>query len=343
MTLPAAKRLLEAASATAPDTGLQLFFGPATETEARVYAHWDDAANAGAAEGTLPKVPTAPATVRLSGMLRGPECRYAHTLPVNFPLNEMPPTAAATTPGRLAEAWIPDPCFWTPAMPFLYRYELRRDELSSTRQTTGIVGIRRLGASGANLLLDRKRWVLRAARTRELNENSLAGWHDSSLAAVVESPDDALCEAASRLGVLLVADLSAPGIDLAAELVRLRRWPAVGVAIVADEKAASPLSSERLRRLARNLLFAQRASADRPIMPASWAQMLFCDFSAGGAVVASLSNDGALAANLTACTLPVVAVRSAESSMDPMDARANCDRLQGELAAAGIDLAGYVV
>ena len=65
---------------------------------------------------------------------------------------------------------------------------------------------------------------------------------------------------ASRLGVLLVARLS--GGDVVAELRRLARWPAVGIAIL-----TVPPSDDDPRRHARNLLLAQSISADAAARP----------------------------------------------------------------------------
>src|SRR6516225_4867325 len=79
-----------------------LFFGEANEAEARVYARLPSA------------VPLD--GYQLTGRLIGPECCFAKTLPATIPFVDRGPGN-----GLLTEAIVPDPCFWTPELPFLYR------------------------------------------------------------------------------------------------------------------------------------------------------------------------------------------------------------------------------
>ena len=134
---------------------------------------------------------------QLTGKLIGPQCAFAHTLPAhmkfasrqgNLPL---PPGegwgegAASSAPkGRskaetlLAEAVVPDPCCWTPELPFLYRaqLELRRSRVPGVEvlrapsgmpdpevvlQVDCVLGIRRFGVRGKNFYFEGKRFVLR--------------------------------------------------------------------------------------------------------------------------------------------------------------------------------------
>jgi hypothetical protein len=80
---------------------LEVFFGRATPAEARVYA----------------RIPAAglPAGTRLTGSVRGPHSAHSKTLPAAFPLVDRGPGST-----RVAEAVVPDPCFWAPDAPFLY-------------------------------------------------------------------------------------------------------------------------------------------------------------------------------------------------------------------------------
>jgi hypothetical protein len=287
-----------------PGSEVQVFYGQATDSECRVYAQADA---------------DAPGTVPPQGTLRGPQCQYANTLPVTVPFK---PAVGGRSP--LSEAWIADPCFWTPAMPFLYSYQLERDGRSVEK---GDLGIRRFGASGTNLLFERKRWVLRGAMPERLSPDVLPAWHDAALAAVVERPSDSLCAAASRVGVLIVADLSRTAHDVADQLKMLRRWPAVAAVIVSAAEVAP------LRSLARNVLFAQCFSPGETLAPADQIDFVFCQ----------VEDVRSFAAQIASCRLPIIAQRSVASSRDPLAARAQCDRLQRDLAAGGLDVAGYVV
>ena len=286
---------------------VQLYFAQATETGCRVIAVWD------AAEAAA--VPQA--------FLYGPESPYATTLRARYPLVRRP--GAADKP---AEAWIAEPCFWTPAAPYVYRYEVRFPP--SVPAVTGMFGIRRLAVQGDHLVFDRKHWVLRGAVASPVSQEQalpLAEWHEAPLAAAVDDPTDQLCELASRLGVLLVARVSDSG-DVGAELRRLARWPAVGIAIL----PAHPKNDD-LRRHARNLLLAQTISQTATVEAAAWAQLLLCE----------VGDSADFARKISACQLPTVAVRPDGDSRTPAEACAACDRLQRDLAAEGLQLAGYLV
>jgi hypothetical protein len=81
---------------------LELFFGEATDAEARVYARLPE-------DGPLDGW-------EISGTLTGPECRFAQTLRATFSFRDLGPGQ-----GLLAEAIATEPCFWAPDLPFLYR------------------------------------------------------------------------------------------------------------------------------------------------------------------------------------------------------------------------------
>jgi hypothetical protein len=320
------------ASAEPASSGVQLYFSQATETGCRVHAVWNTTPDSAAGEP--------------QALLYGPESPYAATLRARHPIARRP--GAADKP---AEAWIAEPCFWTPTAPYVYRYEFRFPPPAGP--VTGLFGIRRLSVQGDHLVFDHKHWVLRGAKAEARDEIemseitlghsargegsgslstagqrfSLAAWHETPLAAAVDHPPDRFCELASRLGVLLVARVAGDG-DLGAELRRLARWPAVGIAIL----AAAP-SDDDPRRHARNLLLSQSVSAEAAIEPAAWAQLLFCE----------VADAAGFARKVAGCRLPIVAVRPSEVGLSPVEARAACDRLQRDLAAEGLQMAGYLV
>jgi hypothetical protein len=351
---------------------LELFFGEATDAEARVYARlpWN---------GPLDRW-------RVTGTLTGPECRYAKTLPATFEFHDLGPGE-----GLLAEAIVTEPCFWTPELPFLYRctVELRgagdaaegpevyssrsvvmtpHEEdgsysVASSRRSVSstlverLIGIRRLGAVGCSLYLDGKRWVARGVC---LDDSPLTTHHSPILAAAressavlrVPSPDDAFCLEASRLGVPLFVDLSVDAAQLLPKIRRLGRWPAV-FAIILDHSV--PIGPEH-RAAARNSLFAVplpggvsmelearrvsegSATGNRAAPPRlrvglpAWAQLAICPVESSETFAEAVRD----------CPLPILAVRQSAANLSIPEARAACDRLQFDLSPIG-QFAGYIV
>ncbi len=268
---------------------LEVFFGDANPAEARVYARTANEKS-------------------ITGQLTGPECEFAKTLPARIPFSPL-----AGNRG-ISEAVIPDPCFWTPELPFLYRAQLD----VSGDLTERIIGIRRLGVRNRQLHFDGKRFVLRAVRTHQFEIASKYA-HETWTALIVENPSDELREYASRQGVLVVADMT---FDSEIELRRLARWPAVAIALLSN---SAKLPAD-IRSLVPNLLLAQNLSENDPISP--WAQLAFVE-----------STDLSKFAQLT---IPIIAVRQLSQPVSIEQSRAACDALQSELASHG-DFAGYAV
>lgn len=277
---------------------LDLFCGALNPAVGRVYARWRTAERAGAT---------------LSGTLIGPTCEYADTLTATARFVDCGPGGPP-----LAGAIVPEPSFWTPEMPHLYQAVLElRDGGQVAARVERLFGFRPLGAAGNRLRLDGKNWVLRGVAIDEEQVGELAAWHESNTAIVVKRPSDVLCEAASRLGVMLVAELDELEV---AELRRLSRWPAVGFAIL---PAGCDFDT---RSLAHNLLLVERLKAGQ--QPSTWANVVICEATSTGPW------------NPPATVLPILAERR-QNAHSPADGRAACDRLQAELAPAGL-LAGYI-
>ncbi|HEV3345261.1 MAG TPA: hypothetical protein VG125_33090 [Pirellulales bacterium] len=293
----------------------ELFFGDANNAAARVYA----------------RVSEQPPDCLLTGRLVGPTCEYSHTLAATVPLAARPGDSSSL----LAEAVVPDPCFWSGEMPFLYQaqLELRRGgELVASE--TRPFGIRPLGALRRRLVFEGRTWVPRAAQSQELPAAPLADWREADLAMYVAEPTDEFCSEASRLGVVLIVELEADGeapalsLSLANKLRRLAKWPAVGIVVLTEE----PQLDRSIRRFAPNLLLASCARQGEPALVPDWADLIVCDDTSAAQ----------LAARTQALTRPVLALRSAGWRDDLADARRECDRLQRDLAGRG-EFAGYVV
>ncbi|HET6879167.1 MAG TPA: hypothetical protein VFI31_03365 [Pirellulales bacterium] len=295
---------------------LDIFFGDANNAEARVYARLEAVA--------------LPAGCRLTGHVVGPTCEYSRTLPAKVPFamkrNQGPDDEAKPL---LVEAIVPDPCFWSQELPFIYRAEIElrvSGELLAAAERT--FGIRPLGARGRRLVWEGRPWMLRAADAHELPERSPAEWRTADLAMLVEGPGDDLCREASRLGAVLIADLTGAPERLDEELRRLSRWPAVILAILDAEQQLG----ENHRAAARNLLLAQRLTADSDSSPVLWASLLVCEEGLADAMWRHSSD----------VTLPIVVQRPGGWCDGLDEARRQCDLLQRDLAGRG-DFAGLLI
>ncbi len=296
---------------------VEVFFGDANNAEARVYARLP-------ADGVPP-------SVRLTGSVVGPVCAYAHTLSAAIQLtpkrtsHEQTPGAA---PAPLSEAIIPDPCFWSAELPFLYRVEveLRQGDIL-LGATQRMLGIRPLGAQGRRLMFEGRPWVIRGAERTNLPQSELPAWRAADLAMMVDDPDEELCSEASRLGIVLAARLCGAAEPAEAAVRRLARWPCVALAM-AD---AGNQMSKPARAFARNLLLAQQFGGDVKAVPAEWADVVVCMHK----------EPQSLAQCAAGSSLPVVAWRPGRHDNLALARRA-CDQLQRELARCG-DFAGYLV
>jgi hypothetical protein len=86
---------------------IQITVGDVNDVEARVFATLKAI---GVDAGSV-----TPEPIALRGTLKGPICNVAHTLPAEF---EFRPVQGATLPA--AEAYVPDPCVWSPELPHVY-------------------------------------------------------------------------------------------------------------------------------------------------------------------------------------------------------------------------------
>jgi hypothetical protein len=253
--------------------------------------------------------------------LYGPRYEYGRTLASTF-------RGRATEAGRV-EFLVTEPCYWSPAMPFLY--ELRRTGAWADGETH-CFGLRQLIAHGRNLRLGGERIVLRGAAYQGLDADTASRAHAAECAVALSATDEFEFSAASRLGAFVLLDATLFDGDLATLLERVSWQP--GVAVVT-------LSRERLE-LAREL--PGRAAG---ILPAQQFDSLNWgdanSIASGVAVIVAMLADGERPpAWMAACGRPVVAIRLGTAYADFEEARAACNRLQAALAPE-FDLAGYFV
>ena len=295
---------------------LEIFFGDANNAAARVYARLEKAG--------LPQGCT------LEGRVLGPTCKYSRTLLATVPFMAkrsvgMPEEAAPL----VVEAIVPDPCFWSQELPFLYLAEI---ELRCGGQLLAAAnqrfGIRPLGANKRRIVWESRPWVMRAADAREMPDQPLSQWRTADLAMLVDNPSDELCREASRLGAVLVAEMTGKPVRLVEELRRLARWPAVVIAMLDAGQALDA----KARAGARNLLLAERCGPDFDRPPSPWADLVLCEDASAKVI----------AARTTGLNVPVIAQRAGGWCDELGDARRHCDLLQRDLAGQG-DFAGYLV
>lgn len=290
---------------------LDVFFGDASEHSARLYAR-------------LPR-PSDGAQWAVEGEVRGPVNSRARTLPATYALTDGGPGETL-----LGQSLVTDPCFWAPETPSLY--EIRVRILHDGREVATdlkMLGIRRLGVRDRQFYFGGERWVLHGVSREAVDVASIAVWRDSGASLVITDPDETICAAAAREGVMIVARLNTGGETWREDLRRLAHWASVGFVIL-DGAGAEP--DVRLRNLAPNVILLQPFRAGHNVRPAPWAQ----------AVVVEATDSARFAAAVAGCELPVVAYRRLEDPRDPAADRAQCDRLQSDWADV-YACAGFIV
>lgn len=270
------------------------------------------------------------AAYRLSGNIIGPRCKYSSTLQTKIPFRHRGFTPCGYRTALLAEAVVPDPCYWSPELPFLYRAvgEVTGD-VAGQQSFDQTFGIRSIGTSRNRFTLNDKVWVPRGVDRGLAPNATLAEWRDSATLMVVKDLDEALGQAASEAGVLLLASTDERGERAAEVLFRLSRYPAVVLAFVDDCDRIDPV----LQTVARNTLLG-RFDVDDPL-PEIDATRFRLVVSSDGMTIGLPES--------AASGLPLLAVAEASGTQSLTDARAKCDQTQRELAARGTAAAGYIV
>ncbi|MCO6454012.1 MAG: hypothetical protein J5I93_01750 [Pirellulaceae bacterium] len=272
---------------------------------------------------SLPR-PTASGVWQLAGSLHGPRSAYGETLPATYPLR-----ALEVGESVLAECIVPDPCYWSPEYPMLYKLRVELLESGNVRdRVERIVGLRRLSVRRGVLTLEAQRWVLRAVSRHLAPDCTLDDWHESATSLLVDGLDEGLLQQASERGVLVVTCLDSQPGDLAAHLRTLARWPAAGVAVL---PARTRLDWDPSQVAPQVVLAQQCPPGQRPV-PESWCRLAWCE----------VGDPEEFRRRVADLQVPVVAVRRANESGSPDQLRAGCDRLQRDLAPFG-QYAGYVV
>jgi hypothetical protein len=297
---------------------LDLFHGEASTTLGRVYA----------------RLPASPETAgcTLAGRVVGPICRWANTLPATSPLVARPQVDNRQTEPLLAEAVVPDPCFWSDELPMRYTVELKLQRNKETIATTErTIAFRGVGRRGRSLFQQGRRWVPRGMNSMSVLETEradLAAWRLAPAVLVTADPTDSLCSEADELGLWIIADLSPCRAPIELELARFSQHAAVFLAILPPDTQAT----RTLRIAASNLLLAVQVTSGNTAQADSLADCLALD----------ATNHETFARTAQTTTLPIIAGRPLKQPTSLAAARQAVDHLQRDLAPIG-DFAGYLV
>lgn len=292
---------------------IEVFFGATSELESKIYLR-----------------AVGPEIQLLQGRIRGPFCKYSRTLPADYRCSPL-----ASGQGDL-QTIVPDPCFWTPDLPFVYEVTVRVASVAGEQQMVQLpLGIRPLAVSAAALSYAGRRYVMRMVDLAVVAESFpepdllLTACRETGTVLLLPEADEALFEAASRAGVLLAVRVAgSEPLPLKIALRRLARWPAVGMAIL-DEGADL---EDKLDASAANLILACRITPTIAVDSPGWAEVML--------VEESQCHDRRLACE--SISRPVMAIRYLAVATPIAAARALCDDLQRETAPLA-NLAGYIV
>ncbi|MCC6492382.1 MAG: hypothetical protein IT424_05115 [Pirellulales bacterium] len=257
----------------------------------------------------------------VSGVLYGPKCLYARTLPTCFTLSgELAPGAPAAASGI-----IPEPCYWTEELPFLYEARLTVRYASGVqREWSHTFGLRRLEVHGRHLRMERRRTVLRGLASRGVDESILRQARDCQAALLAPHPGADVLRQADTIGVRLLIDLREGSGGAVNELAAFYWHPSVHAVL---------LSREELQRTDPGGPLAGVAVSDLDVVDGN-------SVDNGDFVVAVVISGQRPPATVHAIDKPVIAIRYDDAYVDVASAREAADSLQAELAPE-FDLAGY--
>lgn len=232
-----------------------LFFGEMTPSRARVYFRLDEKPGPDR-EPQHSNVAQTPQ--QFQGTLYGPVSPTGRTLPARHAFRCIEREGT-----WLAEALIPDPCFWSPSQPLAYEYQIEiQDGGAAQGLWAGQLGLRRVGLLGPNLVWNGDPWSLIG-----VPPDRLTSWLDSI-------SDDPLAVCSVLLSASRPADWdldlhpSTPAIgvlpaDAGQAEAAVRNWaryPQVYLLILPDS-----LDATRIRQVGPNLLLAGTKAVERAL------------------------------------------------------------------------------
>lgn len=268
-----------------------------------------------------------------SASLHGPACAYARTLPARYHAAAPLGTTAHHPAAARIELVVPEPCYWTPALPFLYQLECRwRDGSGRECEEVRAVGLRRFIARRDSLYWNGERIVLRGAHVAAITAEMALEARSAEVALLVPGPSEEQCNLADLHGLPVIADVRESDPDVA-DLLRLASHPSVTMALI-DGNQIEP---DDLHQLPAGALFAvatypaDDSTLSSQTMP-EWSSVIAVELEPGMRPPTWVASHGK----------PVIAIRPQGAYADLQAARTACDHLQAALAPE-FDLAGYFV
>lgn len=302
-----------------------VFSDPQGEALARVYV---------VAAPTTPLPDGELASLQLNGRIVGPTCRYSSTLQAEIPFKHRGLTRWGDRTALVAEAVVPDPCYWSTELPFMYRAvgEVTRAQTSSSAsEFDQPFGIRSFSTTGKRLTFNGRPWVPRIVqRVKVADAPPAAAWRDAAAVMFFDRPDDDLCQELSEAGVIMMTTVEGARTTVLGELERLGRYPAVAIVVV----KSTDVTARELRTAAQNTLLARFSDCKFDATAGDETDVLLAMVLADGSrwrlkwAVAS--------------ELPTVVMRPLNRNVPLAEARTACDALQRDLAGT-YDVAGYLV
>ena len=266
-----------------------------------------------------------PNDVRLTGKVKGPFSNYSQTLTT---------TTRFDSKTNYASVVITDPCFWSPLLPLHYSVEA-----VGTRDGQTIVeanqrfAIRRLGVRGRHLFLEGKRIVVRAIHRDHVASAGFEACRECAASIWgVTSDDHELLRDASIHGVMTVCLVEGDQRQLRQQLFSLSQWPCAAMAVLRPTEAID----RNIQEAAPNIILVASTDDNQPANSVpDWAAMVMVSDEKTKQSLSALSRE-------TIDNVPLIAVRPSSEKQSVIDARAECDQLQADLAP-DFDLAGYCV
>jgi hypothetical protein len=257
------------------------------------------------------QLPTAIApTDIIQAQIVGPFCEFANTLSAKIKFK----------PDRISNqltARVPDPCFWTANLPFLYRVNFDyRDSTGETRSEIKTIGLRRQEWRGPSLFIDGQRTVWRGIEwSATWGEPAWAELRNTRTSLIVNNRDFSWFSQANRYGVPL---LWLPQQDGTPSFTGnfLQEQPAIN--LIPDDLYQEPWPQQ--------LLTAQLGHQDLRLATASI--ITEAELQAQPTLLKSLR--------------PCLVLRTGSTATNWEERRRECDALQAATATYG-DCAGYLI
>jgi len=305
-----------------------VFCDPQGEAAARVYV---------VAAPTVPMPDEELAELRLAGRIVGPTCMYSSTLQASIPFKHRGLTRWSDRTAIVGEAVVPDPCYWSSELPFLYRAVGEVMGPGTSPSAFGFdqtFGLRSVGTVGKRLTFNGRIWVPRIVRRRGVDPScTLAEWRRTDTVMAVTTLDETLLNEADETGVAVIVYLG-DGKSLAIpQLRKLSVHPSVVMAHIEQNNVLG----EEWRSSARGIVLARWYDREVENVGRDATDLLVLRVYEDGWPWEGQADTWPNHSNY-----PILPLLPLPKAMSLVDARRRCDDLQRMLAGK-YDAAGYIV